>query len=500
MLQKIHLGCYILLGTFFLQSSFSYTGKEVDSLLTLCIKTLHHELTGNVDNYSQEDIDEISTHLSGIKKDKELVKKILYEKNKLGSSLVNLIQKNAPIKTTKLKGPFDLMTCDLDSKKVATSRFSYFFDATFEVTCHQTVKITVFDIQTGKKIRNFKMFGCHPTAMIFTPSGEEIVSAYSNKNCVAFCNLKTKKTRIVNGFNILRPDIFDNNGKQVVLVQGAIAKIIDTKRLVCKKELKGHVSSINKAFFSPNNKYIAAVLDNCTVWIWDVQKEKHIQTLSRYKVPILYIQFSPNSELIMTGGESRKLCIWDAKKGTCIRDTYKWFWIFPRFSMNSENVIIDSGNFLEVRNIKSNTNKLLLYGVNNQTPKRLSPNEKYMLLPVEGKCTSWNLFFKSKKIKLISYRNFLEKINFSPNSRYVIACTNDYAKSTTNGIIHIHDLLCLDNDEYFDSLSLNQVFALYKLCAGCGKIKKNEKKIFKTVPEHIQVSVKAIRKNKKLKP
>lgn len=68
---------------------------------------------------------------------------------------------------------------------------------------------------------------------------------------------------------------------------------------------------MNSVSFSPDDRLVAAGLDDHAVRIWAVQTGEHVETLTGHQMPVRSISFTPEGRSLVSGSDDRTVKIWD---------------------------------------------------------------------------------------------------------------------------------------------------------------------------------------------
>ena len=80
-------------------------------------------------------------------------------------------------------------------------------------------------------------------------------------------------------------------------------------------ELKGHMSSVRAAAFSPDGKKVVTACRDGIARIWDAESGKELQRLTGHAGWVNSAAFSPDGDKVVTGSGDCTARIWDAESG-----------------------------------------------------------------------------------------------------------------------------------------------------------------------------------------
>ena len=150
------------------------------------------------------------------------------------------------------------------------------------------VQIDDFEIN---QIRNEVIFGCHDEIQIWSLNSRKMIKK------IDFSRLSLMK--------------FNNDFSKLAIgtISGDIIFFNDNLDLVSK--LSGHFKSIQSLSYSFNDKYLCSGSSDQTIRIWDLEKLKNIIQLdNEHKGTIEAVQFISKKNQFVTGGRNNELKIW----------------------------------------------------------------------------------------------------------------------------------------------------------------------------------------------
>ena len=89
---------------------------------------------------------------------------------------------------------------------------------------------------------------------------------------------------------------------------------IHTPERQLKTTFKGHTQWVRSVCFSPDGKYIASGSDDCTIRVWDIEKNEEKTILKGHAHRMNSVCFSPDGKYIVSGSWDKTVRVWDWKK------------------------------------------------------------------------------------------------------------------------------------------------------------------------------------------
>jgi WD40 repeat protein len=151
--------------------------------------------------------------------------------------------------------------------------------------------LKLWEVETGKEIRQFTGHGNGVCSVAFSPDGKKILSG---------CEGPFQGDNAPNTTN-----------RSIRLFDADTGKLIRT--------FDGHKGGIPGLAFSPDgNQFVSCGEDN-TVRLWDVQTKKEIRRFQGHSAGVLCVTFSLDGRRILTGSRDRTLRMWNVATGQELR-------------------------------------------------------------------------------------------------------------------------------------------------------------------------------------
>jgi WD40 repeat protein len=188
-----------------------------------------------------------------------------------------------------------------------------------ETEDHRFNVIDLWDLETGEKIKSFKGKINYGMSLAFSPDGMELLTGSQFMTYINVINLSTgKETWIPDPPKVvLYRTIFSPNGKYIASTtgKGELIKIYESLTGKQIAFLSGH-SGAHEIAFSPDSKILASLhlneKDNTTN-LWDVSSGENIASFSADEKFTMCMSFSPDGNILATGGSDKKIKLWDIK-------------------------------------------------------------------------------------------------------------------------------------------------------------------------------------------
>jgi len=224
-------------------------------------------------------------------------------------------------------------------------------------SCSEDLTVKIWDITTGECLQILQDSDGLLSPIAFSPDGKTLISGskdhtvkiwdISSGQCLETFPVDHQWVRAV----VFRPDgkILVSSGDEHTM------KIWDIASGQCLQtyDRDGQVWS---AAFSPNGKLLASISQNprkkiWTAKIWNVDSSHCLQTLQEYKRWMASVAFSPNSQILASGGANQTVKMWDVASGQCLQTLQGHErWIIRSVAFSPDGKILASGS--EDRTVK----------------------------------------------------------------------------------------------------------------------------------------------------
>lgn len=189
-------------------------------------------------------------------------------------------------------------------------------DGKLLVTGDETSRIFVWDVKTGKKLREFPRGQQYHQrgiqALSFTTDGKTLLS--TGKDDVVFLwdfNKMTVKSKFAgNGAVFANATPIKNGIVVATLVGGLQFRNAHTNAVTAKKDPHTSLGLNELAFNASRTKMLSAGRDNGLA-VWDTQAQKRLALLKGHDDWVQHVAISPNGKLGASSANDRTVVVWD---------------------------------------------------------------------------------------------------------------------------------------------------------------------------------------------
>jgi len=185
-------------------------------------------------------------------------------------------------------------------------------------------------------------------------------------------------------------------------------------------------NAISALAFSTDGKYFAVGSTDDLIRIWDSKSFELIHTLHGHGAGVFYIDFSKNSEIMVSGAIYNELIVWDTKTFKPIRELKEVRGYNGSFQFfNNDKYVLNTGNNkINVWDI-SEGNLIRSYPVQKMLQSvQLTPDEKYMFTCAEDHTLKlWDFYSGEELWTYTNDKPELADCKMSPDGKYLALAT-----------------------------------------------------------------------------
>lgn len=181
---------------------------------------------------------------------------------------------------------------------------------------------TVWNTETGEKLRVFRERGAGEGAVGLSPGGDVVATTYARSGNVRLWDAATgEQLRILRGprGSVSHPT-FSPDGRWVAAGgEHATVRVWDVATGALRMVLTGHEAYTIRLEFSPDGSHLATASADGTARIWSLATGDTAVTLRGHEFEVVDVAFSPDGTKVATAGEDGTFRLWDATSGRHLR-------------------------------------------------------------------------------------------------------------------------------------------------------------------------------------
>jgi WD40 repeat protein len=179
-------------------------------------------------------------------------------------------------------------------------------------------QVRLWDVATGKLLREFKGHNGWTCNAVFTPDGKKILSAGHQDKSLRLWEVATGRELRTIATEVTSVAVAPDGR---LALSGSGDKTLHLWDLTTGKEvrcLKGHSESC-EGIFSPDGKRVLSFSADKTLRLWDVKTGKLVRTLQGHTGPVAGAFFMPDGRQALSYASDKTLRVWDIATGKELR-------------------------------------------------------------------------------------------------------------------------------------------------------------------------------------
>ena len=178
----------------------------------------------------------------------------------------------------------------------------------------------LWDVETGKEIRQFQGHTDMVWSAVFSGDGKRVLTASADKTARLWDAETGKEIRQFQGHaEFVWSAVFSGDGKRVLTAGDRTARLWDVETGKEIRQFQGHTGFVYSAVFSGDgNRVLTASLDK-TARLWDVETGKEIRQFQGHVDFVCSAVFSGDGKRVLTASDDKTARLWDVETGKEIR-------------------------------------------------------------------------------------------------------------------------------------------------------------------------------------
>jgi WD40 repeat protein len=180
----------------------------------------------------------------------------------------------------------------------------------------QTIKL--WQLDTGQCLQTLRGHRSWVSSVAWSFDGKVLASGSCDNTIKLWCVSMGTCLQTLQGHSDMISTI-DWNRDQYRLASGSAdttVKIWDTNTGDCLCTLQGHTNVVYAVAWSPDGKILASAAQDQTIKLWDGQTGECLKTLSGHNGSVFSIAWSPDGQLLASGSQDQTVKLWDMRLGS----------------------------------------------------------------------------------------------------------------------------------------------------------------------------------------
>jgi predicted NACHT family NTPase len=292
----------------------------------------------------------------------------------------------------------------------------------------QTVKL--WDVQSGECLKTLQGQNNPVWSVAFSPNGQILASGKNDQTVKLWDVQSGKCLNTLQGNGWVRSVAFSPVSSILASSDREMIRLCDTNSGVFLRTLQEHTASIWSVTFSPNGQILASGGDDDKIKLWDIYTSKCIKTLYGHTDWVCSLAFSDSGQVLASSSRDRTIKLWNVKTGECLKTLHEHdSWIYSVAFTPQGEKLASGGDDQTIRFWDSRTGEPLsiLYGhEGGVTSLAFSPDSRIIASGSTDRTIRLWDNYTGECLKVIQkHNNWVHSVAFSPNGKTLASSSSD---------------------------------------------------------------------------
>lgn len=351
-----------------------------------------------------------------------------------GKAILTRIGANLVIFDLQSEKEISRIEIESESRRIMrTATFSH--DGRYIIRSVDKNLISVWDLYTGKTIKNFRGINGWADSIASSPDGKYLVAKriWGTERSIILWDYETGKKLWEHDSKGKETFIrFSPNGKFIAVgtYTSDVILFLNSTNGNQIKDFSGHSGPVHFINFSPDGKYLLSGGKDATIKLWEVASGKEIKQLVGHSSSLITAQFSPDGKNIVSASSDETIRLWSTASGKEIRRLERDCHSFHSvsFSPSGNHILsVGSDNSLRLWDVQSGEQIKLFHGDTDKVfTAMFSSDGKYVVSSAANNKIVLLDALSGKKIKTFSgHTDFISSAVFTPDGKSIVSGSND---------------------------------------------------------------------------
>ncbi len=175
--------------------------------------------------------------------------------------------------------------------------------------------LILWDIETGEKLQQFTGHAARVVFVAYSPTGRTVLSGSYYDKTLRLWDVMTGKElwQITEG---VRSAAFSPDGEMIL--SGGNDHHLHLRDSITGKEIRifsGHTGIVHGVAFSPDGKNALSGSEDLSIRLWDISTGKELRRFTGHTETINSVAFSPDGKTFLSASNDQQIILWDIETG-----------------------------------------------------------------------------------------------------------------------------------------------------------------------------------------